>query len=163
MIFEEGELRFDFAGCVRAEKLDAPERTRPEGMSLVDFVVEEEGQTLLIEVKDPSDSRAPEAEREAFVRRLEGNTLIAANLVPKCRDSYTWLHLMRRDGQPMVYVVLLGVDDPALLLGFKDRLLARLRQEAEEAWKRLYVRDCAVGTPEAWREIVKRYRVERVG
>jgi hypothetical protein len=61
---------------------------------------------------------------------------------------------MNRDDKPILYAFLLGVEkltlDPALLLGFKDRLLARLRQETDQPWARHYVNDCLVLTEQTW-------------
>ena len=44
----EGELQFEFSGATRVERLDVQDQPRPQGMALVDFVVEERSRTLLI-------------------------------------------------------------------------------------------------------------------
>jgi hypothetical protein len=174
MKVREAELEFDFSAARTVTKLDAMP-TKPEGMSLVDFVVEDGRYLVMLEIKDPSckskgfDDRAQrnlERARAEFVRSIESDTLIAQKLVPKARDSYTWLHLMRRDSKPVLYVFLLGVAelalDPALLLGFKDRLLARLRKEATEPWARHYVADCLVLTEATWSKAFPRYPLARM-
>ncbi len=149
----EGRLLFDFSAAVRAERLDERGRPTPVGMSLVDFVVEERGRVLLIEVKDPKGA-APDHREDAiarFVKELRRDRLVNEAFVPKARDSYTYLHLMERDDKAFTFVVLLGVPtDEALLLGFKERLLARLRKEADEPWKRHYVADCVAVTVDRW-------------
>ncbi|MBF0307147.1 MAG: hypothetical protein HQL41_16025 [Alphaproteobacteria bacterium] len=171
----EGDFRFDFSSA-RVERLDRPEITMPQGMSLVDFVIEEGSRLmLLVEIKDPS--RAPrsthpsaqtaiEKSRGEFVRSLETDKLLSEDLVPKARDSYTYLHLMRRDHTRMIYVVLLGAEklsvDPALLLNFKDRLLARIRQEAHEPWQRDYIADCVVVTERDWADAFPNYPLVRL-
>lgn len=161
----EGELEFDFRGAHDVERLDEQGVPMPRGMSLVDFVVEERGRLLLIEVKDPSQRRATAKERKSFARRMCGEELINETLVPKARDSYTFLHLMRRDGRPFVFVAVLGVanmpQDKALLVGFKDRLLKRIRQEARDPWKRQYVADCVVVTPDTWQTAFPQYPMVR--
>jgi hypothetical protein len=142
---EEGGRRFDFSNARNAEKLDAPGKRIPHGMSFVDFVVETDEETWLIEVKDPPKNAIAASEREKFLSSLQGDALINQHLVPKCRDSYTFLHLMRRDERPFLYFVLLGLgSEAALMLGLKDRLLKRLRQESDMPWARRYVRDCIV-------------------
>lgn len=171
----EGELEFNFTGAQTVGKLDDPATPRPEGMMLVDFVVEEECRLVMIEVKDPSckakggtpaAEEAIKKERSRFIVKVQNDTLIAQELTPKARDSYSYLHLMKRDGKPVIYAFLLGVDqlvlEPALLLGFKDRLLARLRQEAAQPWARHYVTDCVVLTENTWHLAFPQYPVARV-
>lgn len=74
--------------------------------------------------------------------------------------------LMKRDEKPFLYVVLLGLDaftkESALLVGFKDRLLKRIRQEAASPWVRSYVRDCIVVTLNTWGTNFPEYTVSRV-
>ncbi len=175
MKVREAELEFDFTAARAVTKLDDPAVGRPEGMSLVDFVVEDNRRMVMLEIKDPSckpkggDGRAQanlERARAEFLRDLANDTLIAQKLTPKARDSYTWLHLMKCDTKPILYVFLLGVSelalDPALLLGFKDRLLARLRKEAGEPWQRHYVTDCLVLTEATWATAFPQYPLARV-
>ena len=162
---QEGELAFDFSAATYVERLDAQGKPLPRGMALVDFVVEEDTRVLLVEIKDPSQARVPERERKAFAGKMKGQTLIHEELVPKARDSYTFLHLMARDTKPFLYVVLLGLDefpnDRALLPSFKDRLLRRLRHEAQEPWRREYVTDCVVVTLETWSKHFSHFRISR--
>lgn len=165
--FREGDLLFRFRG--HAERLDLQGVPLPQGMSFVDFVVEEDARLLLVEAKDPSDPTIPpgrrQDEQQAFRAKLLGDTLINQELVPKARDSYSFLHLMARDDRPFIYVVVLGLkaypDEQALLVGFKDRLLRRLRQEADRPWTRHYVADCLVLTPESWPQAFTRHRLSR--
>jgi hypothetical protein len=107
-----------------------------------------------------------ERDRANFVKKVQNDTLIAQELTPKARDSYSYLHLMKRDGKPKIYAFLLGADkltlDPALLLGFKDRLLSRLRQEADQPWERHYVSDCLVLTEKTWALAFPQYPMTRV-
>lgn len=175
MKLREAELEFDFTKARTVTRLDDPELQRPEGMSFVDFIVEDGRHLVMLEVKDPSckpkgrDARAQaklELNRAEFLEALGKDTLISQKLTPKARDSYTWLHLMKRDTKPILYVFLLGVSelaiDPALLLGFKDRLLARLRKEAAEPWARHYVTDCLVLTEETWNNAFPQYPLARI-
>lgn len=162
---QEGELNFDFSGATAVDRLDVQDQPIPHGMALVDFVVEETGQILLIEIKDPSQSGASERERARFAKKLEHETLIHQELVPKARDSYAFLHLMERDTKTFLYVVVLGLetlpDKAALLVNFKDRLLKRIRHEGREPWRRQYVKDCVVLTPKIWPEHFPGYSLSR--
>ena len=157
----EGRIEINFTAAEAVERLDEPGKPLPHGMALVDFVVEEATKTLLIEVKDPEGTpetyRAKEVKR--FIKKIKDNGLIQQEIVPKARDSYTFLHLMKRDGKRFILVCLLGVgsDDPALLGDFKNRLLARLRQETSTPWARQYVTDCIVVTPSIWSTVFPDY------
>lgn len=175
MKMREGEFEFDFTAANTVEKLDDPAKQRPQGMQLVDFILEEERQLIMVEVKDPSCKAksgnpaaviAIEKSRREFVNKVQKDTLIADELTPKARDSYTYLHLMKRDSKPILYAFLLGADklslDPALLLGFKDRLLARLRQEADQPWARHYISDCVVLTEQTWSTAFPQYSLARI-
>ena len=157
----EGRLNFDFKRALGVDKLDAPGEPKPHGMSFVDFVVEEERRCLLIEVKDPegvsSEHRASEMKK--YLKKIEGDGLIFEELVPKTRDSYTFLHLMGRDDKAFILVAVLGIGSPdmALLGDFKNRLLRRLRKETSVQWVRQYVKDCIVVTPEIWNSVFSAY------
>lgn len=169
---QESGFRFNFPVATAWEKLDDPGKTKPEGMKLVDFVLEESERLILLEVKNPSQApqRANEAAqrnqakaRSQFIADFQGDKLIVEQLTPKARDSYTWLHLMGRDQKPMLFVFLLGNQalalEPALLLAFKERLLARLRQETEQPWVRHYVTDCIVLTEQTWQKAFPNYQL----
>lgn len=171
----EAELEFDFSAAQTVEKLDDPSALQPHGMQLVDFVIEDSRHLVMLEIKDPScrpkggDARARaalERSRVEFVKKVTNDTLIAHELTPKARDSYNWLHLMKRDTKPILYVFLLGTDalslDPALLLGFKDRLLGRLRRETTLPWARHYVSDCLVLTESTWANAFPQYPLARL-
>ncbi len=162
----EGELEFDF-GAEEIEKLDQVGREMPIGMSFVDIVVFRQNETILIEVKDPSQTGTPPNEQGVFLKSLSKKTLINEKLVPKARDSYTFLHLMKRIKGNIVFVVLFGFDkcgftlDPALMLTFRDRLKARLLKEAYEPWKIEYVNQVIVLTTGNWSKYFKDYHLRR--
>ncbi len=171
----EAELEFDFSAAQAVEKLDDPSATMPHGMQLVDFVIEDSRHLVMLEIKDPScrpkggDAKALaaiERSRAEFIKKMISDTLIAQELTPKARDSYTWLHLMKRETKPILYVFLLGAEalslEPALLLGFKDRLLGRLRHEAKLPWARHYVSDCLVLTEITWAKAFPQYPLVRL-
>jgi hypothetical protein len=162
----EGELQFDFTGAVCVDRLDEQGKPLPQGMALVDIVVEEATRCLLIEIKDPSQKPVPETERIKFANKMQNNELINLELTPKARDSYGFLHLMKRDNHPMIFVVVLGVEsvslDSALLVTFKDRLLRRIRQETDIPWHRQYVKDCVVVKVTDWATCFPEYPMKRV-
>jgi len=162
---QEGQLQFDFSGALAVRRVDRqqPGVPQPRRMKLVDFCVEEATRALLVEIKDPSDTNAKPENRAKFVRRMESDVLLKTLLL-KARDTYTFLHLMRKDGKPFTYVVAIGTDnvpiDAALVLDLQQRLRAKLRQETDQPWPRQYVSDCVVLTSEAWARHM-RYSVQR--
>ncbi|MCG7867604.1 MAG: hypothetical protein JAY74_14745 [Candidatus Thiodiazotropha taylori] len=155
---KNAELLFEFPDDVKWDELDRQGVKLPVRMKFVDIVIERDDDILLVEIKDPSNSKSPDKERNNYFKRLSDNSVLTQELTPKARDSYTFLHLMKRDGKPFKYIVLIGLDafDPmqqkAVLTGFKDRLMADIRCEAYEAWKRKHINDCAVLSVETWNQ-----------
>lgn len=146
-VLQEGELLFTFGEDWSASRLDERGVPVPHGMAFVDFVAEGDKEIVLIEVKDPAASRIEEGRRR-FADRLKGEELVNRHLAPKARDSYTYLHLMRRDAKRMRLVVALGLDGMSvqepLLMALNDRLRLRLRQEGRQPWEREYMESCLV-------------------
>jgi hypothetical protein len=137
-------------------------------MKFVDLVIERDDDILLIEIKDPSHSKSPDKERNSYLKRLRDNSILAQELTPKARDSYLYLHLMERDTKPFKYIVLLGLDtfnfeiQKGILGDFKDRLLADIRCESYEAWKRKHITDCVVLSVNVWNKKFPEWSVTRV-
>jgi hypothetical protein len=138
----EGNLVFDFNGAETARRLFEKGEPIPVGFCNVDFIVDYKGQRCLIEVKEP------------IYRELKIKRLINQTLVPQCRDSYAFLHLMAQDDRDFLYIVLIAIDDnnpiTQLLGPLRDQLLSRLRQEARDPWVRRYVTDCLVLNIDEW-------------
>jgi len=166
--YEEKDLGFNFPTDLKWEELDKQGVKLPTGMSLVDLVIERENDTLLIEIKDPSHPSTPQHERSYFLRQNKEDDYICKRLVPKFRDSYTFLHLMERDGKPFKYIVLLGLEaftpkqQKGLLGTYKDRLLSRVKQETDRPWKRDHIKDCVVLTVEKWNSVFREWPVTRI-
>lgn len=164
---ENAELLFEFPDEVVWDELDKQGVKLPVRMKFVDLVIERDADVLLVEIKDPSHSKSPDKERNSYLKRLSDNSVLTQELTPKARDSYLFLHLMERDGKPFKYIVLVGLDafDPsqqkAVLTGFKDRLMADIRCEAYEAWKRRHIADCAVLSVETWNQNFPTWPVTR--
>ena len=166
--YTEKELEFTFPDSVVWDELDQQGIKIPQGMTLIDLVIERERDVLLVEIKDPSHSLAPEKERRKYFKRLMDNSVIREELTPKARDSYTFLHLMTRDTKPFVYVVLLGLDafdsneQLILLANFKDRLIGNIRNEAVSPWKRTHIKDCVVLNIGGWNRTFPNWPVRRL-
>jgi hypothetical protein len=165
---ETAELEFRFPDELRWSELDKQGVKLPVNMKFVDIVIERDHDILMVEIKDPSHSRSRDKERNAYLKRLRDNSVLSQELTPKARDSYLYLHLMERDQKPLKYVVLLGLDafDPnvqkSLLMGFKDRLLADIREESFEAWRRKHIADCLVLSVESWNRKFPNWPLKRL-
>ncbi len=152
---ERADLEFEFPADLVWEELDKQGVVLPHNMKFVDIVIEREKDTLLIEIKDPSNILSPDKERNRYLKRLVDNSILKKELTPKARDSYLYMHLMERSDKPFKYIVLLGLDafDPitqsGILLNFKDRLAHDIQHEGQ-GWKRKYIQDCIVLTVEQW-------------
>ncbi len=165
---KKAELEFKFPDELQWEELDKQGVKLPEQMKFVDLVIERDDDVLLVEIKDPSISRSSDVARNSYLKRLRNNALISEELTPKARGSYLYLHLMERDQKPFIYVVLLGLDafdhdvQRAVMTGFKDRLLANIREESFEAWKRKHIADCVVLSVESWNKHFPDWPLTRV-
>lgn len=155
--YREGELVFEFPTGVSPRKLDWQDgRVLPTQMKFIDFVLRLDDRCLLVEVKDPANSKARSKNRTAFVESIEKKTLIKQHLTPKVRGSYLYEHLMERDDLPFVYVVLIGLDfletmDAGMMLtSYSDALHADVRGECWEGWSRDYISECVVLDIRQW-------------
>jgi hypothetical protein len=165
---ENAELLFSFPDELNWDELDKQGVKLPVRMKFVDLVIERESDILLIEIKDPSHSKSAEKDKNVYLKRLSDNSVLTQELTPKVRDSYIYLHLMERDGKPFKYIVLLGLDafdsvrQKAILTGFKDRLLADIRCESYEAWRRKHIADCAVLSVDGWNQFFPEWPLQRL-
>jgi len=168
-IFTESELNFYFPDNTKWEKFDYSHESgvrKPSGMKFVDLLIEERDKFLLVEIKNPNTIKAKKySDREGFITKLERFTdnELVSDLVQKIRDSYTFLHLMKRDEKPITYIFLIHLEDTEKekinFLTVKDRLLNKIKHEAKEAWKRDYVKDCAVLGIEEWNKYFPSYKI----
>jgi hypothetical protein len=165
---ENAELLFEFPDDLKWDELDKQGVKLPVRMKFVDLVIEREDDILLVEIKDPSHSKSPDKERNSYLKRLRDNSILTQELTPKARDSYLYLHLMERDIKPFKYIVLLGLDafdfeiQKGILMDFKDRLLADIRCESYEAWKRKHIADCVVLSVNVWNKKFPEWSVTRI-
>lgn len=147
-MLSEGELSFTFPAEWRADAFDMRGSVLPKHIAPVDFIVERPDDILLIEVKDPSNSKAPAKEREKFAKKMQSDELTHQELAPKARTSWSYLHLMQRTNKPLRYVVVIGTEElsiqPTLLQGLTDRLKHRIAHEADAAWLVEYLASCIV-------------------
>lgn len=164
----DADLEFSLPEELACDELDRQGVKLPVQMKFVDLVIERDEDILLVEIKDPSNKKVPDAERASYFKRLSDRSILTQELTPKARSSYTFLHLMERDAKPFKYVVLLGLDafDPAdqraLLTGFKDRLLADIRCETDTPWRRQHIADCVVLSVDIWNKTFADWPVTRV-
>lgn len=165
---KKADLEFNFPEGLEWNELDRQGVKLPVRMKFVDLVIERERDILLIEIKDPSHSKSPDENRNQYLKSLADNSILTQELTPKARDSYLYLHLMEKDEKPFKYIVLIGLDafdsekQKAVLAGFKDRLMADIRCESFEAWKRKHISDCVVLSVDAWNKTFPDWPVSRI-
>ncbi len=166
--YQEKELLFTFVEGTTWRVLDRQGVRLPIGMALVDFVIERADHILFVEIKDPSHTQMLDGERLDYARRLRDGSVLNEELTPKARDSYAHEHLMGRDGKPIVYVVVIGLEalshdiQLGVLHNFSDRLYNSLRHEGEVPWVREHIQECIVLPIEKWNERYPEYRIQRV-
>lgn len=164
----ESELEFTLPTELVWEELDRQGVTLPNGLKLVDFVIDLEDALLLVEIKDPSCSTTPELGQRQYFTKLRNDDILKAELTPKGRGSYTFLHLMERDAKPMKYIVVLGLEAfdvdmcKPLLTTFADRLTRSIRKEASAPWKRIYIQECVVLSVDGWNERFREWPIRRL-
>lgn len=162
------DLQFSFPVNLKWDELDKQGVKLPTKMKFVDIVIEREHDILLVEIKDPSHAKCLPEERNNYFKRLQNDSVLKEELTPKARDSYTYLHLMEKDTKPFKYIVLIGLDafdsnkQKALLVNFKDRLLADIRCESFEPWKRNHIEDCVVLSVDTWNKQFSVWPVIRI-
>ena len=98
-------------------------------MKKIDFIVQSQLQTWLIEVKDPDNTKIPAAHvatnQASFRKKMRSGTLYSRELAPKLKDTLVYLALAHRvPTNEIRYLVFLGVAklDAAMLLTAQDRL-----------------------------------------
>ena len=164
MVMREKQLKFDFTGCLNAQRLDTKDGM-PRQWHNVDFMVEEEDRILLIEVKDPSDWSASQRGHNSFSIKIKGKDFVNQELVPKCRETYLYLHLMEKNHRPIYYIVLISlyehVDKKGYFIPLQESLRKRLKQEGKTPWVKQYVRHAFVLNMREWNERFPHYPATR--
>ncbi len=151
----EEELEFSFPAGSSARKFDTQGESQPLGMKRVDFILENNGRMLFIEVKDVS-TRTKQKSKKGINEQIQIKDWLTGAFVEKARDSYTILHLLAEDKAPIDYIVLIVTDNPLdapLLLSWKETLLSRLRKEGSKAWVIEYVKNVQVLDLDRFRKI----------
>ncbi|MFZ4506423.1 MAG: hypothetical protein ACOYON_01845 [Fimbriimonas sp.] len=157
MSIAEGDLRFEFAPPFVVARFDDWGHER-QSWKKVDFIVRGNGETWLIEVKDPQNRFIPDKERANaltdFRRKLDSGELFHAELAPKGRDSLLYLWLKAETSIEVKYHVLLGADwlDGAALSILQDRL-------DRECWEPTFVP--IVLNIESWNRRMPEHPVKR--
>ncbi|MCK9225757.1 MAG: hypothetical protein M0R46_00870 [Candidatus Muirbacterium halophilum] len=168
--FTEGELKINFndSKIENFQKLDTQGKTIPQGMKFVDIVFNKNDVTYMIEIKNPSNSNSQANQITKYLTKLKNNEIINHELVPKARDSYTYLHLMKENKENLIYIVLLGIeklfdenDRATFLLNFNDRLKSNIKKECDRPWERQYIKNILVFSIEDWNINFKNWKISR--
>ncbi len=159
-ILTEGELEFNFPRAIAARQFDGGSHGLSHCMKAVDFIVELADRYLLIEVKDPANSKATKKDRAKFVKTLTSGTLCKA-LTDKLRDSLLYRWAEGGLDKDIYYIVLLELPlppDPAHYVTISDALKRELPFNGLPAsWKRPLVRGVAVLDIAKWNDALSAY------
>ncbi len=123
---DEGNLRFDFSACGKADRFDA---TNPHGMKAVDFIVDAPDCLYFIEVKDYQNPDAPEDRRREDYNMLisadkEKNAAFCVKMGMKIKDSLLRHYASGETfAKKVVYLLLINLDN----LGENER--GRLKEK----------------------------------
>lgn len=158
----EGELLFRFPGAIDGEKFDGPGHGLSHCMKAVDLVVEWPDRLLFVEVKDPDQSGALPANRQAFVGKLRGDVL-TRNLAGKFRDSLLYRWALGRPDKPVTYAVLVQMSalGPVELITLGDKLKRQLPLQGP-GWVRRIASGVVVLDMARWNRVKRLGTVSRV-
>jgi len=158
--FQEGEQHFRFEGVLDAWRLPESDDPKPEGMSFVDFVIEETDRLLLVEVKNPNAVRST-VQPEVYLRDLKNK--VHGKIVPKARDSWCYLYLMGKIRKPCVFILYIGTGtapfDSALVSALESDLQRKIRQEGPLPWVNQYAEEALILTDKTWSSSFPNYAI----
>ncbi|MBC8203982.1 hypothetical protein ISS30_07110 [bacterium] len=161
----EGELKFTFK-TGHARKFDKKGIPQPQGWKRVDFIIEEKDITVFIEIKDYAMEALKEKDIKKKVEKLKKHEFVNEVIVPKARDSYCYQHLMKNDINPVIYIIVIGLDkkffNEAVFHILKDNIKKRLNQESDKPWERKYIKECFVLPYFRLNAIFPNYYVSRI-
>jgi len=171
MIYQEGNLQFDFSQALTSRRFD---QSATHGLShcmkAVDFIVELPNRTLFIEVKDPENPQIPAQyqtqNRLQFTNRFLSNELALQDLVPKFRDSYLYEHAMGRLAKPVYYFVLIALN--TLTAPELDNQTLYLHRQLpvdgppHQNWNTKFVHRCLVFNLTSWNKHLPQFPITRL-
>jgi hypothetical protein len=143
-IIESG-MSFLFSDDAAEEKLDSGRADGVVGLKLVDFIFRYKNETIFLEVKGSMNASSSNQkiirDHKKFLEKVKNGKLAEEELVPKCRGSYLFLHLMDELGESVpAFAVLLEPFDTADLIRIKDKIERLLAKEARTPWKKKYAK-----------------------
>lgn len=167
MIFEEGNLIFDFSQALAGKKFDDDKHGLSHCMKAVDFVIEVEDKVLFIEVKNPQHPKIPPYRRkktiQLFEQKLKSKELIDKELVPKFRDSYLYEYALGNINKPAHYLVLIALETltEAELDNQTQYLHNQLPVDPPHLpWKIKFVHGCIIFTLNTWNRYLPQFPIK---
>lgn len=164
-VLVEGDLEFDFSSAQQAFKFDKSSdefsRYHVQGMKAVDFVVELEGQTLFVEIKDCGKPWIPETDRAAHKAEMR-NGKLADQLGQQFRDSWMYRWAEGNTEKKITFVVIATLADQQLLPVLNDAVKRSVPLHGGGAWTRTHVSDCKVLDLARWSRLYAQFPVRRL-
>ncbi|WP_419840464.1 hypothetical protein [Candidatus Poriferisodalis sp.] len=164
--FVEGSLRIRGPNAAKIRRFDAQNSHALLGaMKAVDFVIEETNYTIFLELKDPDNPQASNANRADFAKKLYSGSL-DQDLKYKYRDSYLYEWSCGNIRKPALYIVVIQFQPfvSAHRMVRQDRLREQLpaRSQAPAAWQQYYLEDVLVLDCSGWNQRFPNFRIERI-
>ena len=164
--FVEGALRIHGPDATRIRRFDdAQSHTLLGPMKAVDFVIEEDGYTIFLELKDPDNPKASKSAKVGFAKKLYSEKL-DKELKYKYRDSYLYEWACGNVKKPILYVVVIQFEPfvSAHRMVRRDRLRQKLpaRAQAPDVWQQYYLEDVLVLDRRGWNKRFPAFRIDRI-
>ena len=160
----EGDIIIDFPVGASVRKFDNAAHGLSHCMSAVDYIVDHKDHVYFIEIKDPQSPETKTLTSEEFFQEFRcGST--DNKLVRKFRDSFLYEWASGQPNKAIYYLVLIGWDysDDAFWLVRNDELRRKLPiQGPKGAWKKPFVRGCAVMNLASWNKALPMFSAKRI-
>ena len=160
MTINEEDLEFDFSDAADAIKFDDCNHALSHCMKAVDFIIELPTAYLFVEVKDPSQPRAPAKAADNFKAKVTNGEL-QKDIVKKFRDSFVYRWAENKLDKPVHFLSVVTLEE-ALLHNFQDELKRNLPFVGPTRWTRQLAASCHVLNIEAWNRNFPKWPVRRL-
>ena len=164
MTADEGDIRFDFSRAISWKRLDEKDHGLSHCMKAVDFIVGLPERIHFIEVKDPEDPSAENA--ESFLERFKTEKYIKDVLVQKCRDSFLYEYGYNNISKSVHYsvVVCISTLSEPLLLAITEILKHNIpiTGPKKRPWPKRFIENCMVFSLETWNKHMPDFHVTRI-
>ncbi len=165
---DEGKLKFNFTDAEKSMKFDQSDSSLPNyhdlnNMPRVDFIVELQDDIYFIEVKDPGQPGAADANSTKFFKKVVDGTLVAS-LVEKYIFTFLFRWAEVALNKSVHYVCLITLDSSSLLPIMEDlnNQFAQHLNTSSIRWNRLPLASCQVHNITTWTAVFPDWPITRI-